>query len=785
MSDYSAVAPPQNFNQSSAFAAALQRARQIAAKINPNSASSTGTTDSAIGQKRPLEESSVDFEPDSKKVATLASPPLAASAPSSVGAGGVGGLAGGVTAAVAARVAAGIQGLAALGGPVSSEDIKVPDKMVGLIIGRGGEQISRLQSESGCKIQMAPDSGGTPERLCTLTGNPQAIGRAKELIGSIVAQRSRTEGTGGARLDEMGLGGLDSSMGSNGGNNGDGHSSGSGGNAHVEIMVPGPKVGLIIGKGGETIKQLQEKSGAKMVVIQEGPNQETEKPLRISGDVSKVEAAKQLVYELIADKEGGSFGGRSGLGGNNQRSFRSEFGSPFGQSSSSGGDGDSVEIAVPRAAVGVVIGKGGDMIKKIQGETGARVQFQQGREDDPDDRRCFLSGKPDQVSEARRRIDELIDSVLRRDNDRGRGGGRGGFERSGGRDFNDRGGRGGGWNNDRGDKQEATFVVPANKCGVIIGRGGETIKQINQSTGAHCELDRRPQANPAEKTFLIRGQPDQIEAAKRLIAEKLGGPGGGLMSGGQGQNGGGPPFGGAGGPPGGGASGAPHFAPQSWGSGGPQGFQQPWANPQQPHPQDPNMFAAAQNNQVQVPVNPQTGQPDYSAQWAEYYRSVGMHREAELIEQQAKASKGMTAVAVAGGQGAPQQQPSQPAPAAAQPAQNGQPDYSAQWAEYYRSTGKIKEAEFIEQQMKTKAQAAVGGAVTAATSGQTGASAPNPYAQPQPQPYGYGATTAGFYQSTPQAPTQQATQPQYPSYPGYAQPYHPQAQGQAAPPDGQ
>lgn len=48
----------------------------------------------------------------------------------------------------------------------------------------------------------------------------------------------------------------------------------------VEMMIPGPKVGLIIGKGGETIKQLQEKSGAKMVVIQEGPSQEQEKPLR-------------------------------------------------------------------------------------------------------------------------------------------------------------------------------------------------------------------------------------------------------------------------------------------------------------------------------------------------------------------------------------------------------------------------------------------------------------------------------------------------------------------------
>lgn len=77
-----------------------------------------------------------------------------------------------------------------------------------------------------------------------------------------------------------------------GGNGGGGGNNGGGGgggpmisnNSHpgnLEIMIPGPKVGLIIGKGGETIKQLQEKSGAKMVVIQDGPSQEQEKPLRL------------------------------------------------------------------------------------------------------------------------------------------------------------------------------------------------------------------------------------------------------------------------------------------------------------------------------------------------------------------------------------------------------------------------------------------------------------------------------------------------------------------------
>lgn len=43
-----------------------------------------------------------------------------------------------------------------------------------VVIGRGGEQITRLQSESGCKIQMER-SRGTVERQCTLTGTREAI----------------------------------------------------------------------------------------------------------------------------------------------------------------------------------------------------------------------------------------------------------------------------------------------------------------------------------------------------------------------------------------------------------------------------------------------------------------------------------------------------------------------------------------------------------------------------------------------------------------------------------
>lgn len=65
------------------------------------------------------------------------------------------------------------------------------------------------------------------------------------------------------------------------------------------------------------------------------------------------------------------------------------------------------------------------------------------------------------------------------------------------------------------------------------------------------------------------------------------------------------------------------FNPQGWNM---PAYQQQWGAPSQ--------GADTQQQQAGgVQMNPSTGQPDYSLQWAEYYRSLGMHREAELIEQ--------------------------------------------------------------------------------------------------------------------------------------------------------
>uniref|UniRef100_UPI00398E8CD1 far upstream element-binding protein 3 isoform X4 n=1 Tax=Pristiophorus japonicus TaxID=55135 RepID=UPI00398E8CD1 len=508
-----------------AFADALQRARQIAAKIDAGSHlnNSTPVVDPAVygygTQKRTLDDGVVNQ---------------------------LGGM-------VHQRT-------------IMSEEYKVPDKMVGFIIGRGGEQISRIQMESGCKIQIAPDSGGLPERSCTLTGSPENIEEAKRLLGQIV---DRCRNGPGFHND------IDSSN-----------------SAIQEIQIPASKVGLVIGKGGETIKQLQERTGVKMIMIQDGPLPTgADKPLRITGDPYKVQQAKEMVLEIIRDKDQGDF-------------RRNEFGSRMG--------GNSVDVAVPRFAVGIVIGRNGEMIKKIQNDAGVRIQFK------PDDgvmpdRIAQVMGPPDRCQHAAHMINELIHTAQERDGQSGFGGpGRGR-----GRGRSD-------WNiGPPGGMQEITYTIPADKCGLVIGRGGETIKSINQQTGAHVELQRNPPPNsdPNIRIFIIRGALQQIEHARQLIEEKInGGPGpggpGGFNSSPYSQ-----------GPPGHHQNGPPQaFMTQGWGS-----TYQPW---QQQGQQDPN----------------QNGQLDYSKAWEDYYKIL--------------------AQATGTAPGTPQQ--------------SSQPDYSAAWAEYYR-----------------------------------------------------------------------------------------------------
>lgn len=56
------------------------------------------------------------------------------------------------------------------------------------------------------------------------------------------------------------------------------------------------------------------------------------------------------------------------------------------------------------------------------------------------------------------------------------------------------------------------FRCPAEQCGLVIGKGGENIRDIQMRSGANVQLDRNFPPGASEKYFDIRGTREQIEA---------------------------------------------------------------------------------------------------------------------------------------------------------------------------------------------------------------------------------------------------------------------------------
>jgi len=67
----------------------------------------------------------------------------------------------------------------------------------------------------------------------------------------------------------------------------------------IIVEVPNECVGLIIGKGGETIRQLQQDSGAKIQVAKkEAPNKRA-RYVFVDGPQDRYEKAKKLIENIV------------------------------------------------------------------------------------------------------------------------------------------------------------------------------------------------------------------------------------------------------------------------------------------------------------------------------------------------------------------------------------------------------------------------------------------------------------------------------------------------------
>jgi transcription antitermination factor NusA-like protein len=297
-----------------------------------------------------------------------------------------------------------------------TETIRVKSALVGLIIGRGGENLRKVEAETGARVQFiqAKDSH-VAERQCTISGSLRAREAAKDAIFSIV------EENGGQNVPQ------DKGA----------YTAGMPGRAKVnlpalregenstQIMVPDKTVGLIIGRGGETIKHLQERSGCHVNIVGENKSVNGLRPVNLIGSDRATAMAKELILEIVESDSRDQAAQKIGIsrdrgyGDTNSGGF--DYGNGGNRGSSQGGGRDYIEktIHVPSEAVGMIIGKGGETIKDTQRTTGCKINVNQPSKPDVT-RKIDLAGTARSMADAERIIWEKVETVKQRDAAAGR-----------------------------------------------------------------------------------------------------------------------------------------------------------------------------------------------------------------------------------------------------------------------------------------------------------------------------------------------------------------------------
>ncbi|OVA08472.1 K Homology domain [Macleaya cordata] len=164
-----------------------------------------------------------------------------------------------------------------------------------------------------------------------------------------------------------------------------------------KIDIPNGRVGVIIGKGGETIKYFQLQSGAKIQVTRDldaDPNSQT-RLVELMGTSEQISKAEQLIREVLAEAEAGG----SGVG---SRRITGQAGA------------EQFSMKVPNNKVGLIIGKGGETIKNMQANSGARIQLiplHLPPGDTSTERTVYIDGTQEQIESAKQLVNEVISEV--------------------------------------------------------------------------------------------------------------------------------------------------------------------------------------------------------------------------------------------------------------------------------------------------------------------------------------------------------------------------------------
>lgn len=314
---------------------------------------------------------------------------------------------------------------------VRSHDTKmrflIIGKSCGAIIGKGGENIKRLRQEHNIHFKVQDSRG---EGVVTLSGEKEAV---LEVFKEILPQTQPLYPANTKQHDKSNVG--------------------------INLLVPNDQMGSIIGKGGETIKDIRRESDGNLRVYQEFLPNSNERVLAIGAeDMAQLLRVLDIVLQTLEDHP-------------LKASTRVQYYNPE-NSSPQGGNNPPAQNQLGGGLGGLGLG----------GLTGIGGLGSLGN----------LGGLGNMTG-ASGVFDQL---------------GLGGGHRNG-------------ENGDRpqfGDMETETKVTVLNDmCGAIIGKAGQRIREIRQSSGAKVDVE----GNAEPRVITIKGTARQLRIALQMMDDTI------------------------------------------------------------------------------------------------------------------------------------------------------------------------------------------------------------------------------------------------------------------------
>lgn len=270
---------------------------------------------------------------------------------------------------------------------------------------------------------------------------------------------------------------------------------------YVRFLVSNAAAGSVIGKGGATITDFQSQSGAR---IQLSRNHEffpgtTDRIIMVSGSINEILKAVDLILAKLLSEL-------------------------YSEETDDVEPRTKLRLVVPNSSCGGIIGKGGSTIKSfIEGsQAGIKISPQDNNYFGLNDRLVTVTGNLD---EQMRAVD-LIVSKLSEDPH---------YTQSMNAPFSypaaynamsygPPNGNGGKFQNNKEDRSNSvTIGVADSHIGLVVGRGGRTIMEISQASGARIKISDRGDfmSGTTDRKVTITGSQRAIRAAESMILQKV------------------------------------------------------------------------------------------------------------------------------------------------------------------------------------------------------------------------------------------------------------------------